>query len=309
MDDEPAPGPLTNVDRALILAAKVWGDQAGSGVLDRFPIDRRASLRWGWEAGGSSDRSSALESLRREHAAQARPDPARVHMSWWVRALEEEVESVRRAVLANLPAAIADALRVELKRSPEDLRGDRPAHPLALETALALWTVRIVGGLAERPDDPPVVVALTRFDTRTAARLIQTTGLAKWSLTDRPMPPLERNDAERLAHFREAFVGADPRFVQVATRDVDTLTPGGPHPLARAGLTGFARLLNAADRHRVRWALQHLPYGTAKTLRTQMGAAGKRAPMLARWETDVLRAAWVRLHDEGFVPDGWGGTP
>lgn len=309
MVDEPAPGPLTSIERVMLDAASVWGGRNGSGLWDHFPVDRLSSLRWGWEASSPPDPAAALERLRRDQAAQARPDLARVHMSWWVRALKEESASVRRAVVANLPPGIADALRDELGLTPDDLRADRPPHPAALQAALALWTVRIVGDVAERGDDPPVVVALTRFDSRTVVRLIQATGLAKWSLTPRPLPALEPRDAERLPHFRQALAGADPRFVQVATRDVDALTPGGAHPLARAGLVAFARLLNAPDRDRVRWALQHLPYGTAKSLRSLMGAAGKRAPMLARWESDVLRAAWVRLHEEGWVSADWGTTP
>ena len=293
----------------MLDAARVWGGRDGSGLWDHFPVDRRSSLRWGWERSESRVAAAALEGLRRDHAAQARPDLARVHMSWWVRALKEEAVSVRHSVVANLPPGIADALRDELGLTRDDPPADRPPHPAALQAALALWTVRLVGDVAEREGDPAVVVALTRFDSRTVVRLIQATGLAKWSLTPRPLLALDPREAGRVAYFRQALAGADPRFVQVATRDIDALTPGGAHPLARAGLTSFARLLNAPDRDRVRWALQHLPYGTAKSLRSLMGAAGKRAPMLARWESDVLRAAWVRLHDEGWVSVAWGTTP
>src|SRR3954464_7729811 len=109
MDHEPAPGPLSSVDLALLRAARVWGGGDVSALWACFPAGRRSSLRWGWEAGRSGDPGEALDRLRREHAAQARPDLARVHVSWWVRALKDEPPSVQRAVAANLPAGIAGA--------------------------------------------------------------------------------------------------------------------------------------------------------------------------------------------------------
>jgi hypothetical protein len=55
--------------------------------------------------------------------------------------------------------------------------------------------------------------------------------------------------------------------------------------------------------------LQHIPYATARSLRTLMGPNTRRAPMLGRWEIDILRASWVRLHQEGWLPEGWGFAP
>lgn len=309
MESEPAPRPLSMVDLALLRAARAFGGDVAPGFWGRFPADRCASLRWGWDEGLAGDPSTAVERLRREHTAQARPDLARIHVSWWVRALKDEPLAVQRAVAANLPHGVADVLRDGLELLLDDLRPDRPANSDALQGALALWTVRLVGDLPERDDDPPVIAALTRFDARNVSRLMQTVGLAKWSLTPRPAPDLTAKERARLDHFRQVFVEIDPRFVQVATREIGAIDPSEPHPLAHAGMTSFARLLATADPYRVRWALQHIPYATARSLRTLMGPNTRRAPMLGRWETDILRASWMRLHQEGWLPDGWGFAP
>jgi len=305
-DPEPAPGPLTSVDEALLRAARAWHGTPPPCFWERFPIGRRASLRWGWRDVGGRDSAAERQELAREHAAQARPDLGRVHVSWWLRALKAEPESVRRSVVAHLPESLAGALRDGLGLSPADLPPDRPPLPGALGCALALWTVRLVGDLAERPDDPPVVVALTRLEAPTLALLVQTTGLAKWALTPRPLSNSSPKVRERFDHFRTILADPDPRYVQVAVRDVAAIGPGQRLPAARAGLVGFARLLSAVEPYRLHWALQHVPYTTARTLITLMGPAGRRSPMLVRWESGVLRAAWERLQHEGRLADRWG---
>ena len=309
MDREPAPSPLSGADLALLRAARVWGGESASGLWATFPAERRSSLRWGWESGRAGEPGAALGELRREHTAQTRPDLARVHPSWWVRALKHEPASIQRAVAASLPSGVAEALREGLGLLPEDLVPDRPAHPDLSRVAVSLWTVQLVGDLPDRDDDPPVISALTRFDSPTVARLVQTTGLAKWSLTSRPPPDLDRRDVERLAPLRAMLAAIDPRFFPIANRDIESLGPASPRAVSKAGMISFARLLLAAEPYRVRWALQHIPYSTAKSLRALMGPSARKAPMMVRWETDVLRAAWTRLHAEGRISDPWKGAP
>ena len=300
----PAPGPLSNVDEVVVAAFRTWQTSHVEDRLERFPLARRASLSWGLRAAGGDERP--LDRLRREHEAQARPDLSRVHISWWFRALRDEPESVRRAVVAGLPAALADPLAVEFQLSSHDLIPDRTPDPGAVRHALALWSAQLVGDLAERDADPPVIVALTRLDAPSLARLIQTTGLAKWAVADRPLDSIEDRDRERIIHFREALANTDPRFARAAARDLDDLGDDGPRLASQAGLTTFARLLNAAEPYRMRWALQHLPYSTARSLRLRMGPGTRKTPMLSRWESDLLRVAWEGLHQEGRLSCPWG---
>ena len=296
---------VTPTDLALMRAAKVWISADATGLWDSFRPDRREALISAWNQCRDESVGDAFERLYAEHAAQARADLARVHASWWLRALAEEPPSVQRAVASALPSGIAEGLLHGLNLTRADAAPDHPPYPAALQSALALWSERLVGDLPERAHDPAVIVALTRFDSRTVGRMINTVGLAKWSLTAQPPPRLDRLDTERFTLFRAALETMDLRFVHVAERDVGALDRSGMRPEARLGLITFSRLLGAADPHRVRWALQHIPYSTAKTIRKLMGPAPRRVPMLARWEAEILRAAWEMLHLQGRVTMPW----
>src|SRR4051794_24758616 len=97
MEPADVPTPLTDSDRVLLLAVHAWGDDPGAGLWDVFPPDRGAALRWAWEHGPTRalSRVDALTELASERHAQARVDLARVHVSWWARALRDEPLSVR----------------------------------------------------------------------------------------------------------------------------------------------------------------------------------------------------------------------
>jgi hypothetical protein len=305
MDQDTAPSPLSPIDRCLLLAARAWAPDLPSTFWDVLPTDRRASLRWVWKSGHVPDANASLERLKDEHGAQARPDLARVHVSWWARALKDEPHSVRNALVSNLPAGIAEALREELDITPEESTADRPPHPVALRAALALWTERLVGDVPRRDDDPPVIAVLTGFEAPLVARFIRTAGLAKWSLTDSRPKLIEGSDQRRVERLSELLSDIDPPFRLVATADVASLNPGASNLESRLGLTTIARLLRSADPYRVRWTLQHLPYTTAKAIRTLMGPHARRAPMVARWETLVLRASWLLLQQDRWISEPW----
>jgi hypothetical protein len=307
MAPDAAPTPLTFTDRVLVLAARAWGGDVGPDLWDTLPADRRVAVRWAWNAGPARDLSphQAQALLGREHEAQARPDLARVHVSWWARALRDEPVSVRAAVVNHVAPAVADALRDELGLGPDDLVASRPPDPRALQTVLALWTERLVGDLPDRDDDPPAICALARLDAPTLTRLIRVAGLAKWSLTPSRPPGLGPGDLTRFERVRARLGNIDPRFRVVAGRDVADLGPGATHGEVRLGLVTLARLLASAEPYRVRWALQHVPYATARSIRTLMGPPGRRNPMLARWETDVLGAAWLTLKGEDRLAEPW----
>jgi hypothetical protein len=298
---QPEPVNPSIIDAALIDAAAVWGDP-DDGPWDRFRPDRARSLRESWNARPGGD---ARDRLRRGHEAQVTPDLARVHVTWWTRALRAEPLSVRAALLPSLPAGDGPALRADLKVAPGEGEPSKPADPLALRVAQALWRERLVGDLPERPDDPPVVVALTRFDARATTRLIRTAGLAKWSVSSRPLGVEDPKTAGRSRDLAGLVGEPDPRLSELANRDVRPYETADAKALIALGQTTIARLLQTADPYRLRWVLQHLPYPVARQLRVLAGPAGQRSPTLATLEAVILRAAWIVLHREGVLDEPW----
>ena len=298
---QPEPVNPSIIDAALIDAAAVWGDSDGC-LWYVFQPDRARALRDAWKARPGGD---PRDRLRRGHEAQATPDLARVHVTWWTRALKDEPLSVRAVVLRSLPSGDGPALRADLRIAPGDAEPSQPADPLALRVAQALWRERLVGDLPERPDDPPVVVALTRFDARATTRLIQAAGLAKWSASSGPPGVDPPRTAGRAGALRALLGESDPRLTELADRDVRPFEAADPKALLALGQTTIARLLQTADPYRGRWVLQHLPYPVARQLRALAGPAGQRSPTLAGLETSILRAAWTLLHREGVLDEPW----
>ncbi len=135
---------------------------------------------------------AAWAALRGDHEASARPDPTRVHPSWFVRALAAESPAVRLAVAAHAPGPVGEALRRGLGLDPSDLATDRSPDPEAIGWALALWSERLVGDVPGLDSDPPVVVALTRLRPRELARLVKVVRTGQARLRDR------RERAERV---------------------------------------------------------------------------------------------------------------
>ena len=305
MDNEPAPRPLTSHESAALLAARAWSGGVAETFWEAFSPELHSSLRWAWSLFEQLSPDEARARLEEEHRAQARPDLAKIHVSWWIQALEHEPRSVQRALAASLPVGVAGAIREGLGLSPAELVPNHAPDPIATRTALSLWTVRLVGDVPERADDPPVIVALAQLDATAIARLVHHSGLAKWALTDKPFPSAERKEREKLAWFRDELKDADPRFVQVVRREAAGLPPETSTALGRLGLNTFARLLAAAEPFRAHWALQHLAYPMARSLRVLMGPGNRRAPMLARWEGEILRAAWRRLLQDGWISLAW----
>ena len=195
-------------------------------------------------------------------------DPARVHPSWWARALQDESPSVCRAVVAAAPESIRGRVQSELLLDNDDLRAERPVDPQVLAWTLSLWTERLVGGEPDRPDDPPVIAAMSDLSLRDGYRLCRYAGEIKLAL----------GGSQRAAWLREFADSAGPEFAAIAIEDIRA-TPAGklsPRRLAaRIGLLTIARLLSDCEPFRVRWALQHWPYTIAKLVRTLMPPAVK----------------------------------
>jgi hypothetical protein len=298
-----APNALSPSDRALLNALRGWETTAEPRLWERFRPDWRDALRSAREEQPALDPEAVRDQLRREHAALARPDLARVHPSWWVRALKEEPPSVQRTVAASLPPWLRAHLMAGLDLVPEDLKTDRPPRPEAVRSALALWTERLVGDLAERPDDPPAIRALTRLKPRELVCLARVCGLAKWAIATDDPPARTVADRVRLGYFRRSFSPLDPRVRARAVRDVESMDREGRHLQARLGWLTLSRLLAGAEPYRVRWALQHLPYPVAKATRALMPPASRQNSGWLRWEEAVLRNSWNRLRSEGRLPD------
>jgi hypothetical protein len=299
---------LTTADRALLRALASWGGPDGDRFWDLLPDPRREAFRSAWEQeAGRWPSAAARRELRREHEAQARPDPGRIHPTWWIRALQDESPAVRRVVVAHAPTPNREAVRGGLHLADADLADDGRAHPEALQWALSLWSERLVGDLPERPDDPSVIRAITQPDREFVRRLVDTAGLAKraYAVADGAEPdedeetPDDPEGRARLEAFRASWGPPDPALVRVARQDLRVAAPAGLEWPA-LGLTTIGRLLAVVDSYRVRWAIQHLPYAVAKFTRSRMSLKHPlvSAQALVTWEGRALRLAWDRLREE-----------
>lgn len=292
----PNPG---EADLVLLLAMKSWAPasrgvgaaEAATRVLERLePTWAARLLRHAGEldlepGSGAVDRVRARERLRQAHRAEARPTTERIHPTWWARGLAQESPSVRRAVVAAAPESIRDRIQSELLLDNDDLRPERPADPVVLGWAGALWTERLVGGEPDRPDDPPVIAAMTGGSLRRAYRICRRAGRIKLALA-----------GESPAPMADAITAADrPELSAIARHDARSVVPStklpARHRAARVGLLTFARLLAECEPFRVRWALQHWPYAIAKLARSLIPPAAKRSEVVIQAEAEILNLA------------------
>jgi hypothetical protein len=325
-----APGAsLTDADRALLLASVAWGDRhwnsrgttgpdAGApdfleGVRDRLApawlrllrdaLDRDVSLA------ASDDPSKALDELASMHRAMSRVDLTRVHPSWLVRALREESPAVRRAVASALTGSLRHQVQAGLLLDSEDLLSERAAAAEVVPWVMALWTERLVGGEAERANDPPAIIVLARLPLRAGYCLCRMAGLCKLILADQPQRG-RPGETERARHewLAGRLADADGDLRTRAKRDVESGRSSRlplRHQAARIGLAAIARLLAECEPFRLRWALQHWPYPIAKLIRALMPPVTNRSSALFESETWILKTAWDRLNLERRLPLAW----
>ena len=232
--------------------------------------------------------------------AQARPRSTRVHPSWWVRALRDESPAVQRVVAAHADPALRPILARALGLEPADLTPDQRPDPDALRWALGLWDERIVGDLPEWPDDPPVILALSRLNLWEIVALARASGLAKRALAAVDAPPLPAPGRTRFDHFQRLWGErnrsslADARRVFLA----ELKTRRRKRGWGSLGLVTFGHLLAHAEAYRARWALQHLPYAVGRRIRPAIKDRGERVTF---WEGEILQVAWARLVAEGQI--------
>ena len=114
--DQPAndtPCAVLNADLVLLLCLEAWGfpDLASSHRspwrwLDSRWHDRLDDAR---RKLGPHDAEHALDLLRLSHRFQCRADPAHIHSTWWIRALQDESPAVRRFIALHGPAQLSAA--------------------------------------------------------------------------------------------------------------------------------------------------------------------------------------------------------
>src|SRR5262245_61776592 len=273
---------MTIADQSLVAAVRAWANDADDGYWACFAPSWRAVLHAGKSVSTSTNREESRQQLRRQHEAQVRPDLSRIHPSWLLRALKDESPAVQRTVVGTAPRAIGETLRSGLGLPDEETRADRAPAPDAIGLATTLWMERLVGDVAER-DDAPVIVALTRCDLREVSRLISLIGLAKWACSTQSPPEAPERDLNRLEHFRTVLAAEKVEFAEQAARDVARFGQAGRRSEASVGLLTLARLLDAEEPFRVRWALQHVPYTLAKSVRSLMRPRQQHDPALVPW--------------------------
>ena len=183
---------------------------------------------------------------------------------------------------------------------------------------MALWTERLVGDVPESPDDPPIVLALSRFSMRDLARLVRAAGQVKYAFSiggpgpdpvDETQARLTATDRVRIAYFRRVIGRADPRLVPIARGDFASAQADRRRKYAYLGLITVARLLKAVDARRARWAIQHIPYPVARLVGALggsdfPGASGLPLRAVRAWESWIFEAAWARLLTEGRLDSG-----
>lgn len=282
----------SRADAVLASALTLWGRAAGT--LAALAPDWQARLKAIPPA--AEEPQAGRDRLRDELERELRPDLARVHPSWWVRALQGESSTVRRAVAAFAPLEVRERLRDELQVARDALVPESPPHPVAVSCVLALWSEPFAGGPPPGPDDPIVVRDLATLRQRDLSRRIALAGLLKMAAAPgRPTPhSLPPRIAARLERLRDRFQGADEVIVRAAAWDVRRAGILEMSSLPRLGLTTLARLLAPVGPLRTRWAIQHLPYPTARSLRAAMGAnpPGLDPQSLREWEGRLW--SWTR---------------
>jgi hypothetical protein len=151
-----------------------------------------------------------------------------------------------------------------------------------------------------------VIRALSRLDPRDLARLVRTAGLVKYVMAGAGVEALSRRDQRRVLDLRNAIGALPPGFEQQARRDLQRASQTRRHLASRLGLIGLARLLDAVEPYRVRWALQHIPYAAAKFTRSLMNPRSGPDAKLVSCESQVLHLAWERLREEGYLREPTG---
>lgn len=313
--------PGRTADRALLWSLKAWRGSVDERYWKRFQPAWRERLEPGWEfinrASDSTDSSldAAAESIRSrlaaEHAGEARLDLSSVHPSWWIRALKGESAAVQRAVAAASPESIRSIIVKRLGLDPASIVPDRKADPRVVACVCTLWTERLLAGPAVNETDPPVIAAIAGLRPTDLVRVLTLAGLCKIAYLGKP-PGAKPGETRRAARRRERMLDFRTQWTEKGsfqTAEIGELvkrdagaskTAAGRRAIVHLGLTTIARLLAIAEPYRVRWALQRLPYDSAKPIRglMKLDLPGVSRGDLIALEHRVLVTALRRLESE-----------
>ncbi len=317
---------VTPANLALIRAVRAWGqtgqgdptDAAAAGLWARFSPAYREQLAAAWSSTARMTPELAWQTLLRDHGAASRFEPNRVHPSWFERILSAESPAVAALVRRCAPEPIRSRLPVHAESAVEHQGsghdGSATASSVAVEWALATWSERLVGDVAESPNDPPIILALSQFRLRDLVRLARVLGQVKYAFgveaspSASPIDPAVARDSTsdrvRVGFFRRTIGRADPRLGPLARADFASVAARRHRLYPTVGLITVARLLKACDPHRARWAIQHIPYPVARMIgslgaKDSVSAAGLSPRAVRAWESWILEAAWARLLAEG----------
>ena len=167
----------------------------------------------------------AIETLRAMHIATIEASFRHVHPSWMVRALREESPAVQRLVAASVPGPLRQSLQAGLLLDAQDITPDHAVQPTVQQWVMGLWTERLVGGEASRPDDSPALVAVCRLSNRAGYRLCRVVGLGKMVVAG--VKPAKaagpRARRSRLEWLESRLGGSDPEFRAAAKADVQSM--------------------------------------------------------------------------------------
>lgn len=274
----------SSLHRALAAALSAWGGAERERILSRLSPSLRAAA----ERPTEKTEDSALSFLKSVHNVEARFDPEQVHATWWVRALADESEAVKRVVARRGPKSVAKAARIAFGLDEYTIRPDHPPHPLAERWALSLWSERLVGGPATTQDDPLVVRAVAGCGQRPLKSLVALIARSK-----RAYNPLNVDERDAEARRESFWPDPDPRLAELARRDVANHPGMVYRDLPALGLVTLGRLLEEVEPFRARWAVQHLPYPVAKAVRALRSTETDLVSLreLLDWEHRILESA------------------
>ena len=218
---------------------------------------------------------------------------------------KDESPAVRRLIASHGPLPVQKAASAAFGFSPSALEESRSPNPEILDWVLALWTERLVGGEPPRSAEPPVILALSCLSPPLLYRLCHAIGQARIALLGDPQGVLSIRPSWQTERewykdwFLQQIQAEETPLESWALKDI----PGGRSEqgldprrrLATLGLTSIARLLTEPEPHRVRWALQHVPYQVAKRVRSIMAQQIGLTTGHLELESMLLRASWERL--------------